>query len=97
MKYIKSYENFKSPEDWQIGDIVVAKETIYASNGQWLREGHKYKILEIGDSGDLEEGIIKVQEFDISGHHILDRFFYKWRFITLEEWELKQSTEKYNL
>ena len=121
MNYIKTYENFKSPDDWQIGDIVVAIETIYATDSRWLHKDRKYQIIEyyignytgivkttsLGSKSSRTQGFnsIKVKELnfddtqitDADWNGVLETFFSKNSFITLEEWELKQDTNKYNL
>ena len=97
MKHIKLYENFKSSDEWKVGDIVVSLETKYVSNAIWLHEGRKYKIIEIGPSYSFENrNSIRVQEID-SGHRILSKYFIKSAFVTLEEWELMHNKNKFNL
>ena len=60
MKYLKTYENFKPSKDWQIGDIIVAKNGIkpknlenfsqkYSHLGRLIVD-HKYTIVDIKDT-----------------------------------------------
>jgi len=104
MKYLHLYEKFKSKDDWEVGDIVVALEYRYAGQTMWLQENYKYEIIEISQDqlkvkevgypySDLEEYINTFK----SEPTILENYFSKNLFITLDEWELTQSTNKYNL
>ena len=46
--FIKTYENFfKSPEDWKVGDIVVALRDIHAGGSSWINKDEKYVIVDI--------------------------------------------------
>lgn len=102
MKYIQLFENFNSRDDWQIGDIIVALETKYADDTNWLHEDFKYEILDIGHANTT----VKVKEVgypyssleDYTGRgKTFNRYFMKYVFITLEEWELKEKEKKYNI
>ena len=111
MKYIKKFEIYRSNwkngihyteygSDWKIGDIIVAILTKYASDGHWLHEDYKYEIVEFAHVNTT----VKVKEHGLqhSFRHagpglILNAYFFKDNFITLEDWELKNTTDKYNL
>ena len=101
MKHLQLFENFKSPEDWQIGDIIVSLETKYA-DGDWLHIDFKYEIVEIAHANTT----VKVKEVGYPYSSIekytgrgktLNCYFMKYCFITLEEWELKEFGKKYNI
>ena len=119
---IKTNEEYKSNwkndmhyteygSNWKIGDIIVAIQTKYATDGHWLHEDYRYEIVEFAHVNTT----VKVKEigkpYDIgetqedrrnriytgSPGLILNTYFFKDNFITLEDWELKNTTDKYNL
>jgi hypothetical protein len=96
MKFLKTFENIipEYGDDWEIGDIVVAIETKYGFGAKWLHEDYKYEIIDIA-----ENNCIKVKELNhpYDDDPIIDVYFYRNHFITLEEWELSQDINKYNL
>ena len=97
--------------NWKIGDIIVAIQTKYASDGHWLHEDYKYEIVEfahvnttvkvkeIGKPYDIGEAQEDRRNRIYAGSPglILNAYFMKDNFITLEDWELKNTTDKYNL
>jgi hypothetical protein len=99
---ITNFKLFESHSDWQIGDIIVAIKGVvrmatldyYSSRGIIVKDG-KYEIVSI------DNALIKVKDKD--GNYVRNGFSKKYKyflkndFITLEEWELKNSAEKYNL
>lgn len=103
MRHLKIYENFKSPDEWQIGDVVVAITTKYAGNTYWLHEDYKYEIIDMKhDNTTLKVKEVGYQYSDENTPYngespILNAYFFKKDFITLEEWKLKQRADKYNL
>lgn len=102
MKHLQIFENFN---DWKIGDVVVAiignsrqaPLDFYSSRGK-LIFNDKYKIIDIVDD------TIRVE--DKEGNYVRNKFvdktyrkvyLLKNDFISLEDWILKQTSNKYNL
>lgn len=83
---ITIFEKFKSQDDWQVGDKVVALQNRYAGGTNWILKDSKYVISEI--SGHKEW--IKLE-------HEGDFWHEKRFFVTEEEWNLRQVADKYNL
>ena len=63
MKYLKTYENYKDPYDWKVGDIVVSingsgvidinRDVSYWSERGSLVKNEPYEIVEIRDTSDF--------------------------------------------
>jgi len=130
MKHLKIYEKFdiiNPPENWKVGDIVVAVRGTKLSN-DWTNAitntpiknpplaffsnrgdlviDRKYEIIGIEDTTTFgqtperfpiaikDEDSIIVKGMKGRGKNI---YYLKDNFISLEDWEFRQDTKKYNL
>jgi hypothetical protein len=119
MKHLKIYERFdiiNPPENWKVGDIVVAvrgsnnlagQTLVYYSSRGGLVKNRKYEIVDIEDTSHYaqtpERFPIKVKDEESNfvttpyGNTKLDNYYLKDNFISLDDWEFRQNTKKYNL
>lgn len=100
MKYLKSYENFKSSDDWKIGDIVISLENKYDYGSYWVKTDTPYEIIDI-EYKDNKTNNINLEDRigikDIQTGHKMIGYYPKGMFITLGEYEINKNTDKYNL
>lgn len=98
MKYIKKFDNmnnnFKSKDDWKIGDIIVATHTQYDNHGKWVVDDRKYKIIGFDTESLLKT---KIYILDIDDNTPLYHSYSKNGFVDLEQWETTLASKKYNL
>ena len=104
MKHLHLYEHFKSKNDWEIGDVVVALDTIYARDHIWLHEDYKYEIvnikhdkIKVKEVGFPYSDLIEYKTIFNGTSPVLQKYFSNKKFMTLEEWEFTQHTNKYNI
>ena len=97
MKYLQLFENFKSRDDWQIGDIVVGAVLTHCDNSNWIVPGHKYEIVGYPLLNRTYQDKAEIEIRCIKNDIIYDGYWKTKLFITEEEWELKQQSKTYNL
>ena len=99
MRYIKTFENiygvkFKSKDDWEVGDIIVANKNHYDRHSRWIIQDNKYKIKEIEKNNPpLRDRLLVADMNDEEFHY----HYFKDDFIDLEQWEVLNNISKYNL
>jgi hypothetical protein len=101
MKYIKKFEDineslFKSKDEWKVGDIIVATKNMYDRSTRWIIKDHKYKITEIekNDPPLKDRMLLTDMNGDDYDYHY---HYFKDDFIDLEQWEILNNIDKYNL
>jgi len=104
---ITNFKLFESHSDWKVGDIIVAVNGIrrmapldyYSSRGILVKD-YSYEIVSIDNAlirvKDKDDKYVR-DSYNEKGKIKRKKFFLKKDFITLEEWELKNSAQKYNL
>lgn len=98
IKFEKFYRKFDNYDDcdqnFKVGDIVVC---IDSSNTPELEEDCKYKIKNI--TGPIEPKFLEIEKYSFSFNNFrqLHQNFYYKRFISLDDWNLRQTTKNFNL
>ena len=88
MKYIKLFEKHKHKPRFKEGDFVYA---IDISNQLYLEEDTRYEIVDVFAAGVYQsETTYQLKEIP-SGR------YRENRFISEEEWKLKDDLKKYNI
>lgn len=90
MKYIKTYEKFNI----EIGDLVVLLRSDFLDRKNGFQEGEIYKINFIDD----KPNVFPYQIISDKGKtHVSRNQIRKTRSEEIKDYELKKTTQKYNL
>lgn len=94
MKYLKTYESFKSKDDWKVGDIIVATKNHYDRNTRWIIKDQKCIIKEIEKNNPPLKDRILIADMNNNDYFY---HYFKDDFIDLEQYEVLNGIDKFNL
>lgn len=90
-KFYRKFDNYDDcDQNFKVGDIVVC---IDSSNTPELEEDCKYKIKNI--VGEF----LEIEKYSFLFNNVIkfNQNFYYIRFISLDDWNLRQTTKNFNL